>query len=173
MYAIRSYYVACSSPKKPAKVEAPVAELKKDTVKKDVREFVYPLPSAFEVTEMLNRIEAAYIFSLSNPTSNVDKYLSTKSQALNLGVYSADLSYASTYNQKQQTIDFMNASTALITKLDMQSALDAKLLEKVEANIDSKEALVEIITNSFYDTYEYLNKNDRSSLSILVSYNFV
>lgn len=152
--------------KKSSEQKAP--EIKKEIVEKEVREFVYPLPTSFEVTEMLNRIEAAYILSLSNPVSNVDKYFTEKNQALNLGVYSADLSYASTYNQKQETVDFMNASKKLIDKLDISAALDKDLLETIENNLDNKDQMVDVITNSFYDTYEYLNKNDRTSISILV-----
>ena len=152
--------------KSSSKSSAP--EIKKENVEKEVRDFVYPLPTSFEVTEMLNRIEAAYILSLSNPVSNVEKYLTEKSQALNLGIYSADLSYASTYNQKQETVDYMNASKNLIEELDIAGALDQDLLEQIENNLDNKEQLVDLITNSFYDTYEYLNKNERSSVSLLV-----
>jgi lipopolysaccharide biosynthesis regulator YciM len=105
---------------------------------------------------------------LSNPVANVDKYLTEKSQAINLGIYSSDLSYASTYRQQQETIDFMNASKALIDKLDISPALDKELLEAIENNLDNKDELVNVITNSFYNTYEYLNKNDRGSVSLLV-----
>lgn len=143
-------------------------EIKKENVEKEVRDFVYPLPTSFEVTDMLNRIEAAYILSLSNPVSNVDKYFTEKNQALNLGVYSADLSYASTYNQKQETVDFMNASKSLIDKLDISAALDPDLLVEIENNLDNKDKLVDLITNSYYDTYEFLNKNDRGAVSMLV-----
>lgn len=158
---------SCNSGNKSSqKSNAP--EIKKENVEKEVREFVYPLPTSFEVTEMLNRIEAAYILSLSNPVSNTEKYLTEKSQALNLGVFSADLSYASTYNQEQETVDYMNASKKLIDELDIAAALDQSLLQKIEDNLNNKDELVNLITNSFYDTYEYLNKNDRGSVSLLV-----
>ncbi len=158
---------SCNSGNKSSqKSSAP--EIKKENVEKEVREFVYPLPTSFEVTEMLNRIEAAYILSLSNPVSNTEKYLTEKSQALNLGVFSADLSYASTYNQEQETVDYMNASKKLIDELDIAAALDQSLLQKIEDNLNNKDELVNLITNSFYDTYEYLNKNDRGSVSLLV-----
>jgi len=158
-------FTACNS-KKAKKDKAP--EIKKENVEKEVREFVYPLPTTFEVAEMLNRIEAAYILSLSNPAGNAEKYLTEKAQAINLGIYSADLSYASTYNQQQETLDFMNASKTLIDKLDISPALDSKLLEAIENNLDNKDELVSVISNSFYNTYEYLNKNDRAPVSLLV-----
>ncbi|MGM0376743.1 MAG: hypothetical protein ACQEQ0_08205 [Bacteroidota bacterium] len=142
--------------------------IEKEEVEEDVREFVYPLPTTFEVTEMLNRIGASYILSLSNSTDNVDKYLTEKKQALNLGVYGADLSYASTYNQKQQTIDYMEASKKLVDALNMSSALPSDIVEQVEENEDNKEKLVEIITNTFYDTYDHLNANGRGAVSMLV-----
>ncbi len=158
---------SCNSQGK-SKKESKTPDIKKENVEKEVREFVYPLPTSFEVTEMLNRIEAAFILSLSNPVTNVDKYFTEKSQALNLGIYSADLSYASTYNQKQETVDFMNASTHLIEKLDITAALKENLLTEIEQNLENKDQLVKIITDSFYDTYEYLNKNDRTAVSMLV-----
>jgi len=144
------------------------AVLEKTTVEEKVREFVYPLPKAFEVTEMLNRIGAAYILTLSNPVSNVERYLTEKSKALNLGIYSADLSYASAYNQKQSVIDYMDVSKKLIDALNISGAISQDVIEQVEANQDNKDELVNIITNTFYDTYEYLNQANRGSVSLLV-----
>ncbi len=144
------------------------AVLEKTTVEEKVREFVYPLPTAFEVTEMLNRVGAAYILNLSNPVSNVERYLTEKSKAINLGIYSADLSYASTYNQKQTVIEYMDVSKKLIDALNISGAISQDVLEQVEANQDNKDELVNIITNTFYDTYEYLNQANRGSVSLLV-----
>ncbi|MFO8000722.1 MAG: hypothetical protein R6U46_05720 [Marinilabilia sp.] len=142
--------------------------IEKEEVEEDVREFVYPLPTTFEVTEMLNRIGASYILTLSNPADNVEKYLTEKKQALNLGVYGADLSYASTYNQKQPTMDYMEASKKLVDALNMSTALPSDILEQIEENQDDKDKLVEIITNTFYDTYDHLNVNGRGAVSMLV-----
>lgn len=164
--AVAVMMTACNSGNKSKQSKAP--EIKKESVEKEVREFVYPLPTSFEVTEMLNRIEAAYILSLSNPVTNVDKYFTEKSQALNLGIYSSDLSYASTYHQKQETLDYMNASKTLIDKLDISPALDQKLLEAIENNLDNKDELVNVVSNSFYNTYEYLNKSERAPVSLIV-----
>ncbi|RCW39453.1 hypothetical protein [Marinilabilia salmonicolor] len=143
-------------------------KIDKEEIEQDVREFVYPLPTSFEVTEMLNRIGASYILTLSNSAENVDKYLTETKQALNLGVYGADLSYASTYNQKQQIVTYMEASKKLIDALNITGALPNDILDKIEQNEDNKDELVEIITNTFYDTYEFLNVNQRGSVSMLV-----
>jgi len=135
-------------------------KLQKSEVEEKVREVVYPLPSTYEVTEMLNEIQASYILGLTNDLANAEKYFTDKKQALNLGIYSADLSYASTYNMK--------LSQDLVKELGITGAFSLDFVEQVEANVDNKDKLIELITNSFYDTYAYLVKNDKEDLSLLV-----
>ncbi len=167
LFAIILLASSCNSSKKKTK-KADAVNIKKEDVENKVREYVYPLPTAFEIVQMLNDIEAAYIFDLSNSPLNADKYFTEKSLALNLGIYGGDLSYASTYNQKQETLDFIEASRKMLDGLNLQGAVEEDLPEKIEANQDNKEALVELITNSFYDTYDFLNRNDRAPVSALV-----
>ncbi|WP_372752774.1 hypothetical protein [Labilibaculum sp.] len=161
-------FVACKPVDKKKAQEQTVKPLLKKAIEKEVRDVVYPLPTTFELTSMLNRIGADYILGLSNSTENADKYFTEKARALNLGVYSADLSYASTYQRKQETMLFLKASKSLIDNLEITSAYNETLVEEVEKNLDNKDQLVSIITNSFYDTYEFLNKNAKGNLSLLV-----
>lgn len=147
LLSVALVFPACQSGKKKENGDkeqktATEPRIEKEKIEKDVKEFVYPLPTSFEVTEMLNRIGAAYILTLSNSVDNVDKYLTEKKQALNLGVYGADLSYASTYNQKQQTMDYMEASRKLIDALNISGALPSDIIEQIEQNQDNKDKLV-------------------------------
>lgn len=143
-------------------------KVNKREVEKDVKEIVYPMPTAFELTEMLNRIGAAYIFSLSSPADNVNKYLTERSQALNLGVYGADLSYVSTYRQRQEIMNYMKASKVLIEELNISAAIDPEIIDKIEQSGDDKEKLIKIISDSFFSTYKYLQKNDRGGVSTII-----
>ena len=162
--------VNCSGGKKGAPNEKSTASsgLDKEAFEENVREIVDPLPTAFEVTEMINEIEASYIIGITNRTENIDKYFTDKDQAINLGVYSADLSYASTYNMKQEIMSYMEALENLVVELGITGAFSVDFIDEVEANIDNKDVLVELITGSFYDTYEYLVKNNKEDLSMLV-----
>ncbi len=143
-------------------------EIEKEAVKSEVEKVVYPLPTSFEVTEMLNRIEAAYIFTLCNPPENIDNNITEKEKALALGVYGADLSYSSTYNQKQRILEYMNVSKKLLEELDIAAAVDPNIIEEIENAENDKDKLVDIITNSFYSTYMYLHNNDREPVSLLI-----
>ncbi|MDY0201701.1 MAG: hypothetical protein WC951_12370 [Bacteroidales bacterium] len=128
----------------------------------------YPIPTAFEVVKLLNKAGASYILSINNPIENVDKYFTEKSKALNLGVYGVNLSYASTYQMKQETMNYLNVSKKLIEELQITSAFNKDFAEKVEANLDNKDELIQIITDSFYDTYEFLLNEGKDNVSLLV-----
>lgn len=143
-------------------------QISKETVETGVREFVYPLPTAFQVTDMLNEIGADYMVAICNDETAVDKYLTEAKRAINLGVYSADVCYASTYNQHQNVVKYMDVIRKLIDDLDMTKSVDPELPSKIENNENNKEVLSSIITDSFYDSYEYLNKNDRGPVSLLI-----
>jgi D-arabinose 1-dehydrogenase-like Zn-dependent alcohol dehydrogenase len=62
----------------------------------------------------------------------------------------------------------MNASNKLIEELDFSDAIDENLPEKIEQAENDKDQMIELITNTFYNTYEYLNKTNRGSVSVLV-----
>ena len=143
----------------PGKVES------KDAVIREITD--YPLPTSFEVTTLLVEAGASYILDLCNYVENVDKYINLKSKALNLGVYGADLSYAATYRQTQETMQYLNASAKLIDELQIGS-FDEKMVQSVEANVDNVDSLITLISDSFYRTYEYLTDNEQDELSILV-----
>lgn len=128
----------------------------------------YPIPTSFEVITMLNDAGAPFILGINNPTENVKNYVSLKDKAVNLGIYGADLSYASTYNFKQETMDYLNVSKELIDELQIASAFNKDFAKRVEANLENKDSLISIITDSFYDTYSYLRKNDQDVNSVLV-----
>ncbi|MHC1703510.1 MAG: hypothetical protein AB9846_06335 [Tenuifilaceae bacterium] len=128
----------------------------------------YPIPTSFEVIKLINNAGATYILSISNPVENVDKYIPTKSKALNLGIYGADLSYASTYQMKQETMNYLKVSKKLIDELQITSAFNVEFAQRVEKNLDNKDSLIRIISDSFYDTYEFLANNGKDNTSLLV-----
>jgi hypothetical protein len=140
----------------------------KEAIEQEVEEFISPLPSSFEITQMLNDIGISYILGLSNPVSNVDRYFTERSKALNLGIYGADLAYASTYHMKQEVMLYLEATKKLTDELQISSAFNETLVESIEKQLDDKEELIQIITDSFDETYDFLNRNGKASLSLLV-----
>jgi hypothetical protein len=139
-----------------------------DSSKVAVRKFDYPIPTPFEITTMLNKAGASYILDLSNSVDNADKYITEVSKALNLGVYGADLSYASTYNKTENTRLYLSKVQKLTEELGISSAVNQTIIERVEKNISNTDTIYSIISSSYYDTFDYLNQQDKGAVSVLV-----
>jgi hypothetical protein len=143
-------------------------EINKEEIKKELQKAMYPIPSPFELTKMLNEIEASYIGGIINDSKNYNKYLTVKQQALNVGVYSADLAYVTTYNLKEEPINYMNSIKELVKELDIASAINEDLVNQINANQQNKDKLIELITELLYSTYSYLNENNNEKISYLI-----
>lgn len=140
----------------------------KTEVKAELEEVAYPLPSPFELTKMINEIEATYIIGIANDPEAYKRYLTVKKQGLNLGVYSSDMAYSATYNRNDKTQEYLSSIKELVKSLDLTGAIKSDMPERIEASLDDKEESVSIITDLFYDTYSYMHKNNNTELSYLI-----
>ncbi len=131
-------------------------------------QFVYPLPTPFEVTQMLQSSGTAFNMDLTNPAENAQNYIEEKAQALNMGVYGADLAYASTYNQAQSVRDLLVAAKSLADNIGLTNVMDQSIVERIESNIQNEDTLYKIVNNTFYSTFDQLNKEGKGSVSLLV-----
>jgi hypothetical protein len=138
------------------------------TIENQIEANVYPLPSSAAVIKMLTELEVGYIMGISNPVENTKKYFSSTTRAINLGVYGADLSYATLYNIQQEVINYLNAIRSLSNELNMSKIYNEELYDKIKVNFDNRDELVKILTNAFNDTYSYLSDNDQQPLALLV-----
>lgn len=132
------------------------------------KEFTYPLPTAFEVSQMLSNANTSYSSDIVSDVTKVDEYVATWQKAANLGVFGADLSYAATFDRTQETIDYLEVCKKLIDDLNITSAFNASMATRIENNMDNIDSLIYIVSESFYDTYNYLNQNGEEKTSILV-----
>jgi len=139
-----------------------------DTLENQIKENVYPLPTSAQVIKMLTDLEVGYIIGISNPVENVKKYFIQTKRAINMGVYGADLSYATLYNMQQMVLNYLTAIKSLSTELNMSKIYNAALYDSIRMNVDNKDELVNILTNAFNDTYVYLADNDQQPLALLV-----
>jgi hypothetical protein len=133
-----------------------------------VQEIFYTIPSPMEMASLLKRSGTTYNSRVLNDVNNVVKYTSSKRQALNLGIYGSDLSYASIFNQNQEAIIYLSCAKQLADKLGVTSAFSNETMDRIEGNIENRDSLLDIISDSFYTLDAYLKENDRRNISALV-----
>jgi len=142
--------------------------ISKDTLSEELKEVVYPLPSPFEVYQKLEDIGATYNPIILNPIRNIDKYYTERTKALNLGIYSADLSYVTVYNRTQEIQLYSRNVKKLIEDFKLNINFQDLYNEEMRKKLENKDTLVEYITNTFYDVYKNLAKSGDPSLAVLM-----
>lgn len=135
---------------------------------KTVKEIFYSLPSPLETAMILKQSGAKYDEELMNPTDNASRYVTNKTMALNLGIYTTDLSYASLFDQTQATINYMNASKKMAEGLGILNAIDEDIIERLEANINNRDIIMDIISETIMNSSSFFEENDRQAMSTIV-----
>ncbi|MFP4604583.1 MAG: hypothetical protein ACLFNJ_04340 [Bacteroidales bacterium] len=135
---------------------------------KSVKEMFYSMPSPLEVAMILKQAGKDYNPELLNPVDKTSEYVSTKNMALNLGIYATDLSYASLYDQTQTTIDYINASKKMAEGLGILNAIDQNTIERLEANVNNRDVILDIISETILNSSSFFQENDRQAVSTII-----
>ncbi|HEY5690229.1 MAG TPA: hypothetical protein VIS49_02135 [Cyclobacteriaceae bacterium] len=140
-----------------------------ESLKDQIEEIVYNIPSPSEIPYLLEATGAEFNQSLINSNEKADQYATLSDKAaLNLGVYSADIGYLSSYGKTQEAIDYLNTCKRLADNLGVIGSFDVAILKQFETNIGDKDSLATILNRSIQKTDEYLKDDSRSRLAALV-----
>jgi len=155
--------------KNTSEVTVDSAELEKDIFKdiSHAKQIFYSLPSPLESAMLIKTAGATFNDKLLNPLNNVNKYTNNKAMALNLGVYITDLSYASMFDQAQITIKYMEVSRKMADGLGITDAIDQNTINRLEENINNRDVILDIISESFMSSTAFLKENDRQPLATI------
>jgi hypothetical protein len=126
------------------------------------------LPSPLESAVLIKSAGARFDGALLNNVNNVNSYVTSKSMALNLGVYTCDLSFASMYEQTQLIIDYMNAAKKMADGLGILKAIDQETIDRLEENINNTEVIMEIVSTTFMNSNSYLADNGQPAIAAMV-----
>ena len=107
------------------------------------------------------------VLFLNNP-DDVNKYLLESSQALNLGVYGADLNAASIYDQTQETMLFFKCVSVLAKSIGVSNSFDENMGDRMTSNQENRDSTLSIISQAFKTANITLRKNNRPGTSTLL-----
>ncbi|MDF1550122.1 MAG: hypothetical protein P1P88_20015 [Bacteroidales bacterium] len=126
------------------------------------------LPSPVETAELIQKTGVKFDENILNPVKNSPYYETSYSIALNLGVYCADLSYTTFYDQKQITMEYLSAVKAMADGLGLVEMIKKDDLLKLEDNLYDRDTIKSLIHDVFLSSGEFLNDNNRPEVALLV-----
>lgn len=127
------------------------------------------IPFPFEILDNLYLKHVPFNQTVMNPVSNVSKYSQYNSQALNLGVYGADLAYTVTYEQFQQMGAYIKNTKKLAEELNIPYAFNQDMMDKYNKFKDNKDSLTQVVVDSYTEVDRSLKNDERAGIAALVA----
>ncbi len=168
-----SLLIGCKSGGAKAEKDEVKMEVPKDNaaVYEDIKQaekIFNALPSPLESAMLIKSAGARFDHALLNNVNNVNSYITNKSMALNLGIYTCDLSFASMYEQTQLIIDYMSAAKKMADGLGILKAIEQSTIDRLEENINNSEVIMEIVSETFMNSNSYLEDNGQPAVAAMV-----
>ncbi len=129
---------------------------------------MFSIPSPIQLGGIIKKSGVPYNKDLLNNPKNSDQYVDLVSQSLNLGVYGADLGYCALYDKQQESIGFMKSAQGLSEILGISDAFDMVTIQAIERNLDNKDSLLYVISNSYRKADDFLQTSDRKHIGALI-----
>ncbi len=141
----------------------------KDTMHSNrVKKIFYNVPSPIEMTSVIQRSGAQYRADILCPYKNINKYTSLSKQAIMLGVYGSDLSYVRLFEQIQTAMNYLTSIKKLCDAIEIPQEQGSLAIQRMEKNINNKDSLLQIISDTYAAADIYLKDNDRGNTATLV-----
>lgn len=135
---------------------------------KEAKKIFNALPSPLESAMLIKSAGAEFDHELLNPTDAVSSYSTNKAMALNLGIYTCDLSFCSLYDQTQLVIDYMNAAKKLADGLGILDAINEETINRLEESVNNRDVILDIVSETFMNTNAYLEDNEQPAIASIV-----
>lgn len=152
--------------------DQPAVEANMDSLQRarmeELQKIFFSIPAPMEMASLIKGMGYSYDGSMLNPIEGATRYTGEVSQAVNLGIYGADLSYASMFEQRQESMNYLAAAQRLAREMGVDGALNDEIIERLQANQESRDSLLKIVSEAYSDLNGYLKENNRIEVSALV-----
>ena len=88
--------------------------------------------------------------------------------AVNLGIYSTNLSYASLFDQTQATLNYINAAKKMADGLEILDAIDEETIQRLEENINNRDIIIDIISETLLNSSSFLEDRGLQATSAII-----
>jgi hypothetical protein len=136
--------------------------------KETIDDIIQSVSSPVEMAALVKELGVDYSNKYLAPTDKADELPDRFSQALNLGIFAADLGYLNMYNRTSSVIEYISAIKTLADKIRVGQFFDFNTLKRLAQNYQNLDSLMYLSLRSFNEMDQYLRDNNRSGESALI-----
>jgi hypothetical protein len=129
---------------------------------------IFSIPSPIQMVSLIKKQDDVYNASVMTDAANVDKFTTTYKRAINMGVYGADLGYATIYEKNLQAVSYLNSVDKLSTELGIAGAFDADLVQRFIDNGNNQDSMLIIMSEGYRKGDQFLKDNEQHDVASLI-----
>ena len=129
---------------------------------------IFSIPSPIQTALLIKELNLPFNDSMLNDDANAKNYVTEYKQALNLGIYGADLGYVSIYEEKGYAMRYLSTIQTMTSELGLSSAFDPEFMKRFEKNNENQDSMIQLMSDAFSRADDFLKKSDRKAVSSLV-----
>lgn len=141
-------------------IEEPMEEVVEEVVEVKSEEY-YQIPSPDEMFGFIKESGLKFNGELLNDPQSSSNYTDPTKQAMNFGIYSADLAYTAAYEEFNETTKYFGVVQKMAEPIGISAAFDKNLIERAQSNLNNADSLVAITNTSYFAVVDYLDQNEQ------------
>ena len=128
----------------------------------------YNMYLSVELSSLFESAGAVFTPELMNGVDKTNEYITSSQQAVNLGVYAVNLSYAKVFDQVETAGKYFNAMKQLSQDLGIPADYFENTVQRFERNFTNKDSLISLANEVYVATEDYLKENERYTTAALI-----
>lgn len=161
------FFISCAESTGPEEGEEEVVEVGADAVTEDL--VYHQVPSPGEMMEFVKSSGGGFKKELLCNTEIHNRYVDLKGKSIGMGIYIADLAYATSFSQFQESNTYLKVVVKMAEDIGISEAFDNNMLERIAENLDNADSLESISDDSYYEIIAELEENDRGKIVAMIA----
>ena len=133
-----------------------------------VENIMYTLPSPFETLTVLRESGVDYKTNFLYDPAHVSEAEGSVDKAIVLGVYGANLSYVSVFEDNPSSIKYLACINRLVGDLGIGNAFSGSTMDRIMTNRTNPDSVQQIVSEAYYSANALLKDNAQEHLAAIV-----
>jgi len=130
----------------------------------------YEIPLNIDLYNFLYTNNLNFAVNTLNSISTKNNYISDVSKAINLGIYTSDLTYCTIYSESQNSLNYFDAGRHLARELGFSEGFNEIYYSRLEKNAENKDSLMRIAEESYWKACNYLEEQNKNNILPFIIY---
>jgi len=129
---------------------------------------MFSIPSPIQMATLIKSKVGVFNENLLTNPESVSAFTTTFKRAINMGVYGADLGYATIYENNTKAVSYLASIETLSDELGIAGAFNQTLLERFIENGNNPDSMLVIMSEGYREGDKFLKDNEKHDVATLI-----